>query len=122
MACLIALSFFLLPFGIKESGKEAVEKTIEEQIIEAFPDAPVMLRIAYCESRFRQFNPDGSVFRGELNPKDTGLFQINERYHLAEAQKLGLDIYTTSGNIAYARILYDSQGTVPWNWSKGCWS
>lgn len=122
MACLILLCFILLPIGNSESGEQAVEKTIQEQIADTFPDAPVMLRVAYCESKYRQFNPDGSVHRGEINPKDTGVFMINERFHLAEAQRLGFDIYSTAGNISYARYLYNLQGTKPWDWSKHCWA
>ena len=38
------------------------------------------------------------------------------------AKKLGLDIYTTTGNIAYAKHLYEEQGTQPWNSSSKCWS
>jgi hypothetical protein len=95
--------------------------TIEEQITTAFPDAPVMLRIARCESELHQFEDDGSVHRGEINPRDTGLFQINETYHLAQSRRLGMDIYTLAGNIAYARYLYDRNGTRDWNWSRSCW-
>lgn len=95
--------------------------SVEAAIRAAFPDAPIMLRIARCESQYRQFDADGSVHRGKVNRHDTGLFQINETYHVAEARKLGMDIYTLSGNIRFARVLYDRNGTRDWNWSKGCW-
>lgn len=86
-----------------------------------FSDAPIMVRIAHCESRFRQYNRDGTVFRGKITPKDTGVFQINEYWHLAKATRMGMDIHTLDGNIAYARHLYESNGTTDWKWSRKCW-
>ena len=84
-------------------------------------EIPVVLqKIAWCESRNRQF-VDGKVLRGKENRKDVGKFQINERYHLAESKRLGMDIYTLKGNTDYALHLYKTQGSKPWNWSKPCW-
>lgn len=80
-----------------------------------------MIRIAKCESHMRQFGADGQALRGEVNPKDRGLFQINEDYHLAEARKAGMDILTTDGNIAFARALYERNGTRDWISSEHCW-
>jgi len=48
--------------------------------------------------------------------------QINELYHADEAKALGYDIYTIQGNVAFARYLYDKQGTKPWMSSSACWS
>lgn len=84
-------------------------------------DADLALDIATCESSLRQFETDGSVVRGKANPKDVGLFQINEEYHLKKSQELGFDIYTAKGNIDYAMYLMKTQGSKPWHWSKGCW-
>ena len=95
--------------------------TVEAKVRSEFWDAPIMVRIAYCESRVRQFNPDGTVHRGRINPKDAGVFQINEPWHLASANRLGMDIYTLDGNIAYARHLYERNGTRDWKWSRRCW-
>jgi len=81
-----------------------------------------MTRIAGCESGFRQFDNQGNVLRGVVNPLDVGIFQINEYYHLTTAQEYGINIYTSEGNIDFAKMLYDSQGTTPWNWSKSCWA
>lgn len=81
-----------------------------------------MVKVAECESKFRQFNKDGTVLQGEVNPKDKGVFQINIKYHLADSKKAGLDIYTLEGNLKYAQILYKRNGTRDWNASKECWS
>ena len=51
-----------------------------------------------------------------------GIFQIHETVHADFAQSLGIDIYTTEGNLAYARYLYDKSKTYPWISSIGCWS
>ena len=82
---------------------------------------PILLKIAECESGGRQFNPDGTVLRGRYNPKDVGRFQINEKFHLAESKKLGMDIYTWEGNTKYALYLYAKNGTRDWNASSSCW-
>ncbi len=89
-----------------------------------YPDSElfdVLKKIAWCESRNRQFNLDGTILRGEINPQDVGKYQINEHYHLEDSQRLGMDIYTLAGNTEYAKYLYSKQGSKPWNWSKKCW-
>ena len=88
---------------------------VESQVKAYFSDAPIMQKIAYCESRNRQFDKKtGSVLRGVVNAKDVGVFQINERYHLSDSKKMGISIHTIDGNMEYARHLYESQGTQPW--------
>ncbi len=96
-------------------------QSVEEYVREYFKDAPVMIDIARCESRFRQLDSAGKVLK---NPTSTamGAFQIMASIHAAAADKnLGLNIYTLQGNAAYARYLYEKQGTTPWNSSKACW-
>lgn len=85
-----------------------------------------LYRILACESgrgigKPQQFNKDGTVLRGKINHSDVGAAQINEYYHLAESKRLGYDIYTLEGNIAYAKYLYDTQGSQPWSESESCW-
>lgn len=93
--------------------------TIEIPVTE---EDKVLNAISHCESRDRQFNPDGSIFRGIVNSKDVGKFQINEFYHLEMSKKLEMNIYTLEGNTSYAKWLYETEGTQPWNASKYCWS
>jgi hypothetical protein len=80
-----------------------------------------MAEVAYCESTFRQFGEDGQPLRGHVNKADVGVMQINETVHLATATKMGLDLETLDGNLAYARHLYRTQGTAPWVYSAHCW-
>jgi hypothetical protein len=100
---------------------EVIEvKTTEQIIREEFADVPILIDIARCESRFRQFE-NGKVLTGVVDPRDTGVFQVNTYYHLATANKLGYDIFSLKGNMEYARWLYNKEGSRPWNASKGCW-
>lgn len=89
-------------------------------VLAAFPDAPIMVDIARCESRLRQFDASGKVLK---NPHSSasGVFQVMASIHAKGAARMGMDIYTTEGNIAYARYLYDRNGTRDWNASKYCW-
>lgn len=79
------------------------------------------LAISECESHLRQFSKDGSVLRGEVNPADVGLFQINEDWHLEDSKKLGFNIYSASGNIDYALHILKKDGARHWTYSKPCW-
>ena len=94
---------------------------IESKVRLYFADTPIMAEIAKCESRFRQFSPDGNVFRGKINNQDVGVTQINEYYHAKRAKKLGYNIYSLDGNMAYAKLLYEEEGTDPWVSSSPCW-
>jgi hypothetical protein len=60
--------------------------------------------------------------RGKVDSHDVGVMQINETYWLGKSKSLGDDIYTVEGNAAYAKYLYDKEGTDPWNSSAKCWS
>lgn len=104
-----------------EISEQVKVKTTEEIIAEHFKDTPILKKVAACESHSRQFNEDGTVLRGWVNSQDVGVMQINEKYHLQAAKKLGYDIYTIDGNIGYAKHLYATQGVKPWVHSSSCW-
>ena len=101
----------------------AVEKpvTLENYVRAYFVETPILAEIARCESRFRQVGKDGQVLRGEVNHSDVGLLQVNEYYHGEKALDLGFDLSTVNGNLAYAKHLYDKEGTKPWSASEKCW-
>ena len=86
-----------------------------------FRDIPIMVEVAYCESRFRHFDENGNLLHGEENYSDLGVMQINEYYHGDTAKRFGLDLRTLEGNLAYARNLYEREGTTPWLSSSRCW-
>ncbi len=93
----------------------------EAKVREYFSDIPVMIQVARCESGFRHMLEDGTVLKGRVDSRDTGVMQINSFYHGKESAKLGLDLLNLEDNMAYARYLYQKQGTAPWNASSSCW-
>jgi len=106
--------------NIEESAGK--EMSVEERVKEYFKDTPILAEIARCESTFRQFDKDGKILRGDWNSRDVGVMQINERFHLDKALRLGYDIYSLEGNIEYAKYLYETQGLKPWTHSEKCWN
>ena len=96
-------------------------KSLEKYLRENYADTPMLLEIARCESTFTHYDKNGDVIRGRVNSADVGLMQINEKYHLETAEKLGLDIHTVEGNVNYAKYLYDNEGVQPWSASSPCW-
>ncbi len=94
---------------------------VETKVREYFSDIPIMVEIARCESTFRHVMNDGTVLRGFVDNDDLGVMQINLRFHAVEAERLGLDLENIYDNMAYARHLYERQGTQPWNASAPCW-
>jgi hypothetical protein len=73
-----------------------------------FYDSPQMVAIIHCESNFVHYKSDGSVLRGRVDAHDSGLAQINTRYHP------GVNVDDIWDNLAYARKLYNSEGVTPW--------
>lgn len=100
---------------------ESDRKEVENYLREHYADTPILIEIARCESTFTHYK-DGKVVRGKVDSADVGVMQINERYHLETATKLGYDIHTIDGNMAYAKYLYEKSGAQPWSASKPCWS
>lgn len=93
---------------------ETEEERITRKIKAAFPDAPIMVRVARAESELK------SVW-GRIDPDDCGIFQINQRYHGKAMAELGLDCMNENDNIAFAKILYEKFGLRPWLASKDKW-
>lgn len=96
--------------------------SVAEYVRAYFADTPVLARIAWCESKFEHTEADGSVLRGKVTPADVGVMQINEYYHGKTAKILDIDLHSLDGNLAYARYLYEREGTTPWNASRHCWA
>jgi hypothetical protein len=106
----------------ESTGLTTAETASVEAIVRSyFRDIPVMVQIARCESTFRHALPDGSILKGKVDPADTGVMQINKRYHEATAKKMNLNLDDIYHNMAYARYLYETQGTQPWSASQPCW-
>lgn len=104
----------LFSYADINAGNEALVKAY-------FANVPVMAEIARCESRFRQLDEAGAPLYGGLGDGMVGVFQIHARIHAEFAADLGMDIYTLPGNLAYAKYLYENEGTRPWYSSYKCW-
>ena len=113
----------VLPSESRPKDTVKIERsiTVEGYVRNYFSDIPIMIEIAKCESRFRQYDIDGNVLRGEKNELDRGVMQINEFYHNEDSVKLGYDILTLEGNTSYARALFEKYGVKPWKSSAPCW-
>lgn len=126
LATIIFLSaciFFPIWRSAYHNATETTPVVVDVVIPSPKPVIPVILKkISWCESGNMQFEKDGSIHRGKINPKDIGKYQINERWNGEEALRLGFDIYTLEGNTKMALHLYKGQGTTPWDWSRGCWA
>ncbi len=110
------------PTPLADAYQDRKPRTTKQIVTEYFADTPIMIDIARCESEFRQTDGNGNLLRGVVNRSDVGVMQINEYYHLKDSKKLGLDIHTIEGNMAYARHLYEKQGARPWIASSACWA
>lgn len=66
-----------------------------------------MVAIIGCESNYTHYTSDG-ILLGRVDPRDSGVAQINTRYHPKA------NVRSFWGNVAYARELFDAEGTVPW--------
>lgn len=96
-------------------GTTTKEKSIEEKIIETFPeDAETALKIAKCES---ELNPSAVNNRNKNGSVDKGLYQINS-VHDKRVRELDLDLFDTDDNLKIARLLYEEHGWKPWVCSK----
>jgi hypothetical protein len=121
----LASATFGAPTALSQSEHfEVIEnpETLGMYVREYFRDTPVLADIAWCESRMRHLDDNGNILRGEAVQSDIGVMQINTRYHEVDAKELGYDLYTLGGNLAFAKHLYEKQGTKPWAASKACWS
>ena len=89
---------------------ETQEERITRKIEEAFPDDPLMVTIAKCESTLepKAKNPNSSA---------KGVFQIMESLHGD-----GRDLYDEDVNIEIAKKLYDENKYGDWYASRHCWS
>lgn len=117
----------LLMYGIFIFGKASAPVTYAEVEVPVFVEststAPVLERIAYCESGGKQLNKDGQVLikTNTNGTYDTGEFQINSVWNQT-ATKMGLDLTKQADNEKFAKWLYENKGTEDWYSSKGCWS
>lgn len=107
----------------KAEAKEIPKAIVIEKIVKVKDDSipPILKKIFDCESGGKHYDKNGKVIRGKVDRDDTGIAQINLRYHGVEAKRLGYDLMTEKGNIGYAKYLLENFGTKFWSASAKCW-
>ncbi len=100
----------------------AVRRRTEEFWVANKPEYPhIMIGIAQAESNFNQFGEDGTTpLRGDENPQDVGVMQINEGWWLEQSVALGpeYDIYTLEGNLNMALWVLENGPGGPMQWTS----
>ncbi len=68
-----------------------------------------------AESEFRMYNDDGSVFRGEQNPDDTGVLMLNVKYQAENIKKARCNIDSFECQKKVFRLAYlEKRSFEPW--------
>jgi hypothetical protein len=106
------------PVKAKPMAISPDEEYVVDKILETFPEAPIMVEVARCESGLDP-HADRITHDGRTGI-DVGLFQINQ-IHLKKLNELGLDRYDLYDNLTYAKMLYDARGLGDWYMSRHCW-
>jgi hypothetical protein len=121
VACILAVVLFPSIAAARTQSSVSAH-TVEKTVRATFANARVLIKIADCESDFRQFDENGNPLKNAQGSSATGVMQIISSIHKAPAKELGYDINTLEGNLGYSLYLYNTQGTAPWNESKNCWN
>jgi hypothetical protein len=103
---------------------QTVDEYTEQYVREVFADVPVMIEVAKCESHLKHFDENRKVIKNRSGSSAVGVFQIMASIHAEDAKNMGHDIMTIEGNVDYARHLYETSGTKPWEADKSssaCW-
>ena len=114
----LLLALWFIPSLITHA-QEVSPKTLIENV---FGKNSVMVAVAHCESGLRHLDTNGDVLRGKVDPRDTGLFQINKYWNGKLANQLGLDLEKVEDNIIMAWVILQTQGMDAWKPSKSCWN
>lgn len=120
-------AFSVVGWGFVAGGYISPAKVVfaeKEVVKEIKGKAPVMDRIAKCESNNSHIDPKtGQVYMLANNNKtvDVGKYMINTVWH-KKAKELGLDITKEKDNETMAYWVYENFGTDAWSSSSHCWN
>ncbi len=104
------------------TSEETPQEYAGELIAEYFPEnARLMRAIARCESGLVHRDESGKLLRNNEGSTAQGLFQVLMSVHRSEMRRMGLNPDNDDDYMTYVQYLYDTQGTTPWNESRGCW-
>lgn len=129
LAITIAVPFLrrTVEVDLTEEIVEVVKKTLTSEIdrlsIKYNVSSSTVRAVAKCESQMygdvvnHNRNADGTIWS-----TDKGYLQINNYYHEARMNQLGLDWNNEWDSLEYGFMLMAEQGLTPWNASRKCWS
>lgn len=121
---IVGISYMIYYLGGKFNS-EIVYRIEEKEVVKEIEvEAPVLDRIAKCESGGNHYAKSGQVLVvGNSNKSvDVGKYQINAQIWGAKATELKLNLFVEKDNEEFAKYLYRTHGTEPWVWSKKCWN
>jgi hypothetical protein len=111
-------------YGVYKLGgimNPAIVYTKAEVIKEVEAKAPILERIAKCESPTGHWKNGQVVININNNGSyDTGKYQINSIWN-KKATEMGLNLMIEKDQDTFARWLYSTRGTEDWYSSKKCW-
>ena len=123
LSSMLAAAFLTGAYTFSTNTVTAHTNTVNVQ-----KDAPVLNRIADCESgngtkgSATHMKNGQVVTNGNKNGSvDIGKYQINLRVWGGKASELGFDLSTEQGNSAMAEWIYLNKGTGDWYASQHCW-
>lgn len=103
--------------SLRPLSKAQVQKIVNEFWYSNKParEAEIMVNIAGKESGFRHWDEKtGEVLRGEKNPMDRGVMQVNLVHSAKEIAECKCDPLTLEGNLDVALRVYNKYGAVRW--------
>lgn len=106
------------------SGFDPVVKNYVTARFQSDPRRRILIDIAACESGFNHWSiedPTRVLRSNSPESSATGVFQILSKTHGPDARANKLNLEVLSDNVSYAKILFDREGTAPWNESRNCW-
>ena len=118
----ILLGSIYTAFKVGQSNQGVVIYT-QPEIITVENKAPILDRIAKCESPNGQYDKNGQV---ALNANkdgtvDIGKYQINNKVWGKKATEMHLNLANEEDNATMAKWIYENRGTEDWYSSKACW-
>ena len=125
--CLLLVIVGAILFGIFEAGRyvspEKVIYTSQEVIKEVPVKAPLLDKIAKCESPNGHFGKNGQVsnYGNKNGTVDIGAYMINSYYWGQTATDMGLNLWVEADNKEFAEWLFSEKGSEPWIATKSCW-
>lgn len=120
--------FLIVAFGLGILSTFVFAKEPEEIVVEVPKIAPVLQRIAGCESQNDSTKPGTHYRNGQVilngnknGSVDIGKYMINNATWSATATAKGLNLMLEKDNEEFAKFLYAEHGTEPWSATKNCW-